>query len=369
MEGRLEHEERIRSTDDIEVAITDSEIEDYDSGLLEYKIFTYPADFTLEVLYDKWNSKELIIPKFQRDFVWNQTQASKLIESFLIGLPVPSIFLYTDPKTQNYIVIDGQQRLKSIFYFFGGYFGEEKNNDTKIFHLKGIMNERFLKKTYDEFEDAEKKKFKNCVLRAYIVQQIDSGDNTSIYHIFERLNTGGTFLSNQEIRNCVYRGDFNDLLVEQNKLSEWRTILGKPKPDSRKRDIELLLRFFALYDVDNYKAPLKQYLNKFMGIHQKPSDEFISDSIKLSKKTCNEVVSELGERPFHLKGGGLSTPIFDSVMVAFAKNLEHIPSDIKKRYDDLVHNEEYLELTKVSTTNTQTVIKRFEFAEKALFSE
>lgn len=101
-------------------------------------------------------------------------------------------------------------------------------------------------KRFEDLDDADRRRLRNSVLRSFIVQQIDPEDNTSIYHVFERLNTGGTFLANQEIRNCVYRGAFNNLLNELNSLSHWRRIVGKPDLDSRQKDVELILRFFAL---------------------------------------------------------------------------------------------------------------------------
>ena len=96
--------------------------------------------FTLEVLHKKWKDKEIEIPDFHRQFVWKQVKSSKLIESFLIGLPVPSIFLYTERETQKFLVIDGQQRLRSVFYFFEGFFGEEMKGRRTVFQLKGLSD-------------------------------------------------------------------------------------------------------------------------------------------------------------------------------------------------------------------------------------
>ena len=110
-----------------------SEAEDYESAPADYQITTYPADFTLEVLHNKWKSEEIRIPKFRREFVWKPPQASKLIESFLAGLPVPAVFMYIEHDSQEYRVIDGQQRLKSIFYYFDGFFPQNAGGKKKIF--------------------------------------------------------------------------------------------------------------------------------------------------------------------------------------------------------------------------------------------
>src|SRR5258708_8316975 len=99
LDERLEYEHRTVRPQDIEFERITSEEEDYESAPPNYEINTYPADFTLEVLHQKWRNREIEIPRFQRQFVWKQVQASKLIESFLIGLPVPSVFLYTERST------------------------------------------------------------------------------------------------------------------------------------------------------------------------------------------------------------------------------------------------------------------------------
>ena len=100
---------------DVVVEEIGSELEDQDTGVPLYKIVSYPADLTLEGLHQRWQREEIIIPPFQRGWVWSHTQASRLIESFLLGLPVPSIFMYKEPSTQKQLVIDGQQRLRTIW--------------------------------------------------------------------------------------------------------------------------------------------------------------------------------------------------------------------------------------------------------------
>ncbi|MFZ0801123.1 MAG: DUF262 domain-containing protein [Terriglobales bacterium] len=229
---REEYLEKHGSPDDIELEEIESEVEDYESGPAEYDVTTFPADFTLQVLYGKWKEKDIEIPKFQREFVWKQAQASKLIESFMVGLPVPAVFLYTERKSQKHLVIDGQQRLKSVFYFFEGFFGEEELQQRKVFRLEGLSpKSKWYKKTFAEFDEPDQRKLNNSVLRAFIVQQLDPQDDTSIYHIFERLNTGGTLLTNQEVRNCVYGGKFNDLLNDLNTFQDWRQ-MPEPAPYS-----------------------------------------------------------------------------------------------------------------------------------------
>jgi len=353
--------------DDVEIEEIDSEEEDYESGPAEYDIATFPADFTIEVLNDKWKADDIEVPRFQREFVWKQTQASKLIESFMVGLPVPAVFLYTERKSQKYLVIDGQQRLKSIFYFLEGYFGAENQQRRGVFRLEGLSTKsKWHKKTFSEFDEPDQRKLKNSVLRAFIVQQLDPHDDTSIYHIFERLNTGGTLLTNQEVRNCVYGGKFNELLNELNAVEEWRSILGRAKEDSRQKDKELMLRFFALRDVRSYEKPLKDFLSRYMRRNRNPTAVEIEKMRSQFIACCAAVVQGLGKKPFHVKAG-LNSAVFDSVMVAFASHLGNIPDNIAERYRALILNLDFLELVGSHTTDDDALRRRFGIAEKILF--
>ena len=131
----LELETLERTKEDLDFEKIESEEVDRNDEQPTYEILTYPTDFTLEVLVDKFEREQIQVPPYQRGFVWNQTKASRLIESFLLGLPVPPIYLYQDPTENTLLVIDGQQRLKSILYFFQGYFGEEKKGKRPVFRL------------------------------------------------------------------------------------------------------------------------------------------------------------------------------------------------------------------------------------------
>lgn len=366
-DSRLIFEEQTAKPSDIEIAHIQSEEEDYESSPPDYLINTYPADFTLEVLNVKWKKGDIKIPKFQRQFVWRQVQSSKLIESFLVGLPVPAIFLYTERKSQQYFVIDGQQRLKSIFYFLEGYFDEAVSGKRKVFRLEGLsVKSRYFNKTFSELEEPDQRRLNNCVLRSFIVQQLEPDDETSIYHVFERLNTGGTLLTNQEVRNCVYRGKLNEQLLEMNKYLGWRKILGKPEPDSRQKDIELMVRFLSLRDLSHYEKPMKEVLSKFMKKNINPNSEYLLSVRTMFEKTCDSILKSLGEKPFHLTRG-LNAAVFDSVMVAFSKNEGEMPPNIKDRYTALLLNTDYIKSITDHTTDDDNVKKRFGLAEQILF--
>jgi hypothetical protein len=308
---------------DVEFDDSASELADRQSSPPRYEIATYPADFTLEVLQSKWGAGDLVIPAFQRKFVWSQAQASKLIESFLVGLPVPAIFLYTERGSEKSLVVDGQQRLRTIFYYLDGHFGEEKDGRRTVFRLKGLSEDSpYADKTYEELEKVEEaaaRRLRNSVLRAFVVRQLDPHDDTSVFHIFERLNTGGTLLHNQEVRNAVCAGTFNALLHELNRDSRWRAVLGKTAPDTRMRDVELILRFFALrHASDQYEKPMKDFLSRYMRAHARDPEDLIERYRAEFLGALSAVSEYLGERPFHIYAG-FNSSAFDSVFCAFAR--------------------------------------------------
>lgn len=356
--------------EDTELEIIDSELEDAESSPPEYEIATYPADFTLELLAQKFQIGEIIVPPFQRKLVWTMRQGGKLIESFLLGLPVPPIYLYSEKGTEKLLVVDGQQRLKTIHYFFEGFWGEEDGGTRSVFRLSSLNSKsRWYNKTFDEIQrtdEASSRKLNNAVLRSFIVKQIDPNDDTSIYHIFERLNTGGTTLKGQEIRNCIYRGALNELLVELNTNDNWRLIFGRQAPENRMRDVELILRFFALHQASaTYDKPMKDFLSSYMSRNRNPAPDHLSQLRKMFEEVVTTVYSKLGAKPFHVRAG-LNAAVFDSVFVALAATDRSPPPDLKQRYKKLIKGRRFESLTTSSTTDVDNVKGRISLAKRIL---
>ncbi len=348
---------------DIEDVIEDEEI--YQT----FDIATYPSDFTLEGIVNMWNNGDITIPDFQREFVWTIKQSSLLIESFLLGLPVPPVFFYIDEKNSN-LVIDGQQRILSTVYFFNGYFGEEnKKGKKQVFRLSGLSEKSpYYKKTYSELTESDRRKLNNTVLRAINIRQLTpTGESTSMYHIFERLNTGGTPLKSQEIRNVVFRGDFVYILRELNQDKNWRLILGRKIPNKHQTDVELLLRVFALFTRSKqYEKPMKEFLNISMKQNQNGDTPDVSKFKELFIGATKIIIDLLGEKPFHLRTR-LSTSTLDAVLINLMKNNNKVPSDFINRFEELKKSEKLIELTTIGTTDPKVVRDRFEYVNNILF--
>lgn len=354
------------SEDDIKIVKED---ESSDSVFIDYDIASYPSDNTLQTYLQMWNDKDIIIPDYQREFVWTISQSSLLIDSFLSGLPIPPVFLYINEENKS-IVIDGQQRILSTIFFMEGYFGKEnEKGNRQVFRLTGLgRNNPNGKKTYSELSESQQRKIKQSVLRAINIRQLSPiGESTSAYHIFERLNTGGTPLKPQEIRNCVFNGELNTILGELNKDQNWRRILGTVNPDKHQKDIEFILRIFSLINsVKDYEKPIKEFLNKTMKKHQ-TADTKKSKSFKdIFPEATKLIVESLGEKPFHLRGP-LNVSALDSVMVVVIENYEKVDkSTLGKKYMNLKKTKEFIESTSINTTDHDTIRKRMAVVKKNL---
>ncbi len=340
----------------------DTEIEEEDAAVsITYDIATYPSDFTLSGIAQMWKDGDIIIPDFQREFVWSIRQSSLLIDSFLCGLPVPPVFFYIDDKNKN-LVIDGQQRIMSVVFFIEGYFGRESTHGKKqVFRLSGLDTKSpYHNLSFADLNDSDQRKIKQAVLRAVNIRQLNPvGESTSAYHIFERLNTGGTPLKPQEIRNCVFRGPFSTMLKSLNKDENWRTILGKKHLDRHQKDVEILLRVFALVGaVNKYEKPMKEFLNIAMKRHNEGDTKKVIKFLEIFPKVTKAVVSSLGPKPFHLRGP-INVSALDSVMCVLIENFNKFdPNNLESRYKKLLADREFERVTQLGTTDKQTLQDR-----------
>ncbi len=155
-----------------------------------YSITSYGADYPVDAIVKRLDAKDIFIPPFQREYVWTFRQACRFIESLLLGLPVPGIFLAKEKDSQKLLVIDGHQRLKTLQYFYQVDFKDRG----KGFSLKDVQTQ-FEGKNYKTLDSDYRIKLDDSIIHATVVKQDKpTEDNSSIYYIFERLNTGGSLL-------------------------------------------------------------------------------------------------------------------------------------------------------------------------------
>ena len=381
--------------DDVEKSTTDNiepETDEDDAWDGDYGLAISPNDFNVQTFVDYINRGKIKMPSFQRSYVWKKRQASKLIESLIRGLPVPQIFLYQDDDG-SFLVIDGQQRLLSIYFFKNGRFPRESARGPlrRVFREKGRLKEEELAddevftdfklnlhrefpprhrldgKKYLSLSEDEKDRLDLATFRTIIVKQLAPQNSSSaMYEIFARLNTGGTNLTAQEIRMSLYHGDFLRMVDEINIGTKWRSIFNVLQPDPRMRDIEILLRGFALLssianDSFEYSAPMTSFINKFC-LQSRHFEEKITKLYKeIFEKFCNQIRVS---RPFHNRGGKFIIASYDAVFCASClKAFEEGDPDkviaVKKEHiDALNENSTFQEAINSSTASEKNVRNR-----------
>ena len=177
-------------------------------------------------------------------------------------------------------------------------------------------------------------------MRATIIHHFKPDDSSSIYHIFERLNTGGVNLNPMEIRQCIGYQPFIETLQELNRLESWRTLIGKKVLDKRLRDEELILRVMALSEqLSSYDKPMKSFLNRYVESKRKAESTFPGLKQRF-EQVCKLAVSELGKKPFHLRGR-LNYGLLDSVLATLFKT--PAVSKLKEKFDVLTSNPTYID--------------------------
>lgn len=336
-------------------------------------IRTKSSDAEIQGLYSKYKKGRLNIqPIYQRNYVWDPKKASRLIESVLLGIPIPIIYL---AQNENGIdnVIDGQQRLTSLFSFIDGAFP-----DGRKFKLTGLNVFTELKgKTYAELDDNLQDKIQEYAIR--VITFTSDSDPDLQYEIFTRLNTGSVALNDQELRNCIYRGRFNELVKELATNQDYLSLLGLSKPHPRMKDIELVLRFVAFYTNSyiNYAPPIKKFLNDTMR-KNKDLDPIDEKKIREAfKRAVTNTQTLLGKKAFRRLTAGteensngewndrqVNVSLFDITMDSMArietpilmKNLDAI----REAYLCLMtEDEEFIRSLYYATSDSTAVNTRF----------
>jgi len=341
---------------------SDEEIDDDSENEVlpfRYSITSYGADYTVDSLVRRIKEESIFVPPFQREFVWQFEEASKFIESLILGLPVPGIFLSKENETGRLLIVDGQQRLLTLYYYYQGFFREKK---FKLANVVADLNG----KSYDELALRDKRKLDDSIIHSTVIKQDEPDDNeSSIYLIYERLNTGGKKLTPQEIRACIYYGEFNELLSELIHLPEWIDVCGILE---RHKGQELILRFLALfYGYSTYTPTLKNFLNSFMQKNKHLTVYSAAELKEIFLPTIKFIKECLGRKAFRI-GRGLNAAIFDSIMVAIAKKISGGITLSKEKfiteYEVLIKNQEYVNLIESGTSSESSVKGRINMSVK-----
>jgi hypothetical protein len=287
-------------------------------------------------------------PEYQRRLRWDTKKKSKLIESFIMNVPVPPVFLY-EKSLGKFEVMDGQQRLNAVAEFMSGEFA-----------LEGLEIWQALNgRTYSEIPPLIRRGLERAKISAItLMSDSSSAEEDSLdlrAQVFERLNTGGERLNAQELRNSLYSGSFNEILIELSKdrlyTDAWGipnhqdhtrgdgTVSEKLKNDplyKRMTDVEIVLRFFAFRDPAAISGSVRAMLDNTMKRNRHCSDAESDDLKALFRAALQLCVEVFGDLAFCLPAAGKSKskrsrPLFDAEMVAMSMHMKNRAEILAKK--------------------------------------
>ena len=320
----------------------DSELEAAEEGdlekSLEHQAVSLEKNDRSLFEFHRWYQRGRLIldTEWQREYVWDRKRSSRLIESFLIDLPIPVIYLAVNDEGK-YEIIDGLQRLTSVFNFL----------DNK-YKLTGLEIKKDLNGCeYGDLPEKLQDKLSDSTLRTFELDQDTSKD--LMFLIFERLNTGGVVLNEMEIRNCLYRGRLNDLIKELAQLDEFKNCVNQKNIHRRMKDRALILRFLAFYQMTYSKAKkgLKAFFNEFCETYRNPKDEKLNEFRNEFKKAMKASCTIFGDRGFRFSSTSttVNASIFQVLSVSFTDYdlgaLTRSADAIHEAYLDLVSTDEH----------------------------
>jgi hypothetical protein len=320
-------------------------------------------DVTVRQLYDMISEDIIdVTPEYQRHFVWNQERQSQLIESILLGIPVPSLFMATN-KDSTWEVVDGLQRITTLVNFIGKVDVIEKiSESSKPLILKGLEKLDALNGLkYSDMPKSIQLMFLTRPVRITVLN--DRSDFNLRFDLFERLNTGGVILHPQEIRNCVYLGPFNDFIKECSVFPAFKNSIKIGSNAEKSGNLEeLALKFFAYYEGrDSFVHSVKGFLNEYM-------------AHKTEKFKNRKSLKSLFESTFNLLGAALpdgivrsnrknTTPLilFEAIALGVADALESNKKIDHKKLRGILDDKALGALTTGATNSRKKLLQRIQY--------
>lgn len=328
--------------------------------LRDRRVVTQPYDLAIDAIVSQVKSSILFLrplssrPKFQRQYVWSDKLASRLVESVLLNVPIPPCYLSENDESEL-DVIDGQQRIYSLYRFMENQFALRE-----LEALPELDGKRFF-----ELPSKEQRKLRTHTLRCVVITNESHPEIK--FDVFERLNTSTMPLNAQELRNCVSRGSLNDLLAELSFGEKWLAIRARKTPDKRLADEEMILRFFSfqIQNRENYKTPLKNWLNDTARLGRRLSDPRI---LELKENWENAISASLiwftAKECFRRPGGkSINRALFDLIMFTASKvdvvTAGSKANSFREEYKNLLDNEEFRDLISRSVDHKKRTDRRF----------
>ncbi|PEQ13221.1 hypothetical protein B2G71_07205 [Novosphingobium sp. PC22D] len=355
---------------------------DNHENIHEREIRTTAVDFSFGELLNLHRDAEVVIrPEYQRLFRWSNEQRSRLIESIIMGLPIPPIFLIEN-ETGILELIDGLQRTSSVLQFL-----DHEAIDQPELVLEGCDFIRGLNgKTMKTIDTVTRLKIKRTPIRATIINR--SGDAFVKYELFKRLNTGGSLLSAQEIRNCSSRmvgggAEFYELLQSLAQVESFVTATARLPATmvEQRANEELVLRFFALMNSrDTFKGNIEEWLDGYMEDILFERSEFDHDAMtSLFERTFAVISTKLGDQAFtrfnsHGEATGRLAPAYyEAVCVAFVERYDELRSiaaeDLLSRLQSAFESEGFKNATGPGANTIAKLQQRIQVVQEHLSDE
>jgi hypothetical protein len=321
------------------------------------KLITETYDFTVSTIQEYVNNKHIVIPNFQRGYVWNRVQASRLIESLIIQCPIPVIYL-SQNSDETLSVIDGNQRLTSINLFL--------NNE---FPLTGLATYPELEGlTYEELDPRFQRHIINRTIRCIAILK-DTHPQIK-FDVFERLNTGSVKLNAQELRHGVYTSKLMTSVENLASKSLFKKLTSTGN-DKRMKGDEMVLRYFTLLErLQDYEKPMSVFLNKYAEDNRTMSITKVnqlSENFETNLNKCHLLYGDLAFKTFDssLKRAKANTALFDAQMLSMnnlnptLQKLEKINKKVViEKLLELFGNEDFYDTITKATTDKKIVAKR-----------
>ena len=281
-----------------------------------------------------------IQPEFQRNFVWKPDAQSRFIDSLSKKLPIPSLLLGKDSKSEKHIVIDGLQRIKTIVKFF-------EEEDWKLTKIQGI-DEKISGKKVSIIKDKSLNLYnrvKNSDIPVTFLVYDFSNKSlmNDLFNIFNRINTGGVKLNHQEIRNCIFSGNFNNLLRDVAKSDNWKNCMGKTSKVIRFESEEIILRVFAFNEeLDDYDGNLARFLNNYMAKQKDISEDEIQEKRNIIFSSLS-FINEKIDKPETVHTWGKT--LKEGLLVGVSQNIDTLIHKSKEEaqalFEDFETDEEF----------------------------
>jgi len=274
-------------------------------------------------------------PDFQRDVVWKPADQTRFIDSLIKQLPIPSMCFAFDHKTDTWIVIDGLQRMSAIVKFLSGGDWKLSKLDDIDERISGVLAASFSKAKKGEplrklFDRVKNKTLPITVLRCDFSKK---SHMEYLFTVFHRLNSGGSKLNNQEIRNCIYSGGFNSLLKKLDADPRWRKF-NRMRDGNNYRFLkqEVILRFFAFLDrPDLYNGQVGKFLNDYMYTYREPDAKFLEAKENIFDRVMNVLGTAFPDGPQEY----IPTAVNEAMLVAIASNADYLREKSKADLLDL----------------------------------